>query len=42
MKFKKKIKKLLLTTGMVLALGLLATGCGKKEAIPVESTHSML
>lgn len=39
MKFKKKIKKLLLTTGMVLALGLLATGCGKKEAIPVESTQ---
>lgn len=39
MKFKKKIKKLLLTTGMVLALGLLATGCGNKEAIPVESTQ---
>lgn len=39
MKFKKKIKKLLLTTGMVLALGLLATGCGKKEVVPAESTQ---
>ena len=38
MKFKKKVKKLLILTGIVLAIGL-TVGCSKKEAIPVASSE---
>ena len=39
MKFGKKMKRLLITTGLVLAFGLFTTGCSSRAAVPAESTQ---